>query len=349
MTSVTSKTLLKFLALALLTGFVIYYLYLKPEHFVVTTTKPKTVAACPTIAPPPVGSIISKFSGVGINVTSVLPSTSTGNQKLYIIESIPVSSSDVLGGVYSITDDNLLTIVVKNTNDINQLWTLTQIKDATGATCFVVMPYLQKVKGIQFALQYENGNLSFRPYSKTYQAQHWLTSTTRFNKGIPILNYNPVSIYTAEFNPNGNSGSISTLSNLDDENTQKVNDVVNLIKQSVQQYMTQLSASTSGTNNVSASSFGNKVNPLNVNIMLKNNGKSAFTDVDAAVPAPSESNSVLALLDKYEAATNPIDKSSFTLYRKSDLESSIQDALPITSMGLDNYVPNRIGSCNCKI
>lgn len=348
MTSSETKTIIKFIALALLTGFVIYYLYLKPEHFVVTT-KPvtsKSNTVCPTLEPPPIGSIISKFSGVGINVTPVNPTgTATGNQKLYVIESIPVSSNDVLGGVYSITDDNLLTIVVKNTNDINQLWTFTQIKDASGVTCYVVMPYVQKVKGVQFALQYENGNLSFRPYSKTYEAQHWLTSTTRFNKGIPILNYNPVSVYTPEFNPYGNTSSRSTLSGLDDQNAQKVDDVVNLIKQSVQQYMSQLNTSTAGTNTVSASSFGNSKNPLNVNVMLSNNGKSSFTDV----PSPSESNSVIALLDKYEAAQNPIDKSSFTLYRRSDLESAIQDALPITSMGMDNYVSSRIGSCNCKL
>jgi hypothetical protein len=345
MTVSETNTIIKFIALALLTGFVIYYLYLKPEHFVVTTT-PNTV--CPTLARPPVGSIISKFSGVGINVTPVTPtSTATGRTKLYIIESIPVSSNDVLGGVYSITDDNLLTIVIKNINDINQLWTLNKTKDSKGITCYIVMPYLQKVKGLQFALQYENGNLSFRPYSQNYEAQQWLVSETRFNKGIPILNYNPVSVYTPEFNPNGNTSSRSTLSGLDDQNAQKVDDVVNLIKQSVQQYMSQLTTSTAGTNKVSASSFGNSTNPLNVNIMLSNSGKSVSGFAD--VPSPSESNSVIALLDKYEAAENPIDKSSFTLYRRSDLESSIQDALPITSMGMDNYVSSRIGSCNCKI
>jgi len=366
------KCCLMILALMAASGFIFYYMFLKPEHFTViesftdddetispddeTTPTDAFTFSCPTQQPPPWKSIISKVSGIGLNVNAVTPQggISNSDQQLYVIESIPTTKTDVLGGVYAIDSNNLLTIVIKNDNDINQFWTLNKMTDSTGTTCYNVMPYVQNVSGVQYALQYENGNLSFRPHSPSFTAQQWLASQTVFTKGIPILNYNPISLYSPEFNAFGNN-TISS-NNLNDQNNKQVNDVVNLIKQSVQQYMSQLTASTSGTNNISSSSFGNSANPLNINVMLEKQSTSNF----ANVPTPTgsnmgyaniaDTNDVISLLDKYESAANPpVDNSGFMLYKKTDLQNSLQSKIPITSINMNDYVQNPVSSCNCKL
>lgn len=349
--AINKKLNLIIFSIFLVIGFVIYYVYMKPEHFYSESDIPDN---CPTQSLQNYNSIISKYSGIGININSVTPDIGNLNndQQLYQIQSIPLYQTDVLGGVYAVSDDNTLTIVIQNKNDINQLWTLNEITDSQNNIVYIVKPYLNKVSGIEYALQYENGTLSFRPFDPNFQSQHWLPSTSTFNKGIPILSYNPLSIYTAEFNPNASVSGNSNVNNLDNQNTKQVNDVLNLVKQGVQQYMTQLTNTTNNTGNISSSSIGNSSNPLNINLTIaKNNsgsGSETFTNID---DTPKPTSSVIDLLNKYEAATTPYDTSDFTLYKLSDLEESLKKTTSRYSSTInpDEYVYKRIGSCNCEL
>jgi hypothetical protein len=319
---------------------------MKPEHFYNDNDIPDN---CPT-QPLTYNSIISKYSGIGINIKSVTPEISnlSTEQQLYQIESIPVYKTDILGGVYAVSDDNTLTIVIQNKNDINQLWILHEITDAQNNTVYIVKPYLQKVSGVEFALQYENGTLSYRPFDINFQSQQWILSTSTFNKGIPILSYNPLSIYTAEFNPNAVVSGNSNINNLDNQNTRQVNDVLNLVKQGVQQYMSQLSTTTNNTGNISSSSIGNESNPLNINLSIAKNNQESFIDV---TNTPTPTSSVIDLLNKYEAATTPFDKSDYTLYKLTDLEGLLKNTTSRYSSNLDpdEWVYKSIGSCNCQL
>lgn len=344
---ISNKINLVIFSLFLVIGFVIYYVYMKPEHFYGETDIPDN---CPTQPPQPYNSIISKYSGIGINIKSVTPDIGniSSEEQLYQIQSIPVYQTDILGGVYAVSDDNTLTIVVQNKNDINQLWTLNEITDSQNNKVYIVKPYLQKVSGIEFALQYENGTLSYRPFDSNFQGQHWIPSTSTFNKGIPILSYNPLSIYTAEFNPNASVSGNSNVNSLDNQNNKQVTDVLNLVKQGVQQYMSQLSTSTNNTGNISSSSIGNESNPLNINLNIAKNNTELFTDV---TNTPTPTSSVVDLLNKYEAATTPFDTSDYTLYKLSDLEASLKNTTSRYSSSLnpDEYVYKTIGSCNCQL
>ena len=321
----------------------IYY-RIKKEHFFFNPPCPPTVP-CQTVTQSPVyNSIISSYSGVGINIVKVSQGTSVqSSQPLYTIQRIPVTQNATLGGVYAITSDNLLTISVENINDASQFWTLTPI---TKSTEVAVMPFIQNAENVKYALQYENGSLALRVYNPSFQSQLWIPSTSVFDKGIPILNFNGNSMYTPEFNPYGSIGKISSNS-LDSQNTKQVDDVINLIKQGMSQYMAQLNASSAGTQNVSASSFGNQSNPLNINVSLSGeSSQSNFADVSSEPQA----SDVITLLNKYEAsADGPVDIGGSLLYRKSDLDAQLKSSMPITSVNIDDYVSNRIGSCNCKL
>ena len=348
MISKTQQRNLLILSLFLIIGFVIYYVFMKPEHFY--GEEQNTNDNCPLLPPPTYNSIVSKYSGVGLNINPVTPEIGNINnqEQLYQIKSIPLTKNDVLGGVYAVTDDNSLTIVIQNKNDINQLWTLNQITDTQNNTVYIVKPYLQKISGVDYALQYENGTLSFRPFDSLYQSQHWLPSTSTFNKGIPILFFNPLSIYTPEFNPNGSVS--GTVNNLDNQNNKQVTDVLNLVKQGVQQYMSQLNTATQNTGTISSSSIGNSSNPLNVNLTIsKNNSTSSFTDVNND-GTPSPTSSVIDLLNKYESATSPDNNDDFTLYKLTDLESSIKNKTSrYSSINPNDWVYKSIGTCNCQL
>lgn len=351
------QSMLYICALMLLTGIVVYYLYMRPEHFAThsTNTNPTKKAPrehfanpplcpCPSGQSPTINSIISKFSGIGINVTQAL---SQNSEQLYQINVVPVSSNSVIGSVYAVDNDNKLTTVILNSNDVNQLWTITEITPANGTPINVVKPYVQKVTGIDYALQYENGSLSLRQYNPDFESQHWLTSTTTFNQGIPVV-ANRVDIYTPEFAPVGNfaigSGTSSTL---EGKNSQQVNDVINLIKAGVQQYMSQLSSATNGTGQISSSSLGNAANPLKVNVNIGGgvSGISKFEDI-----LPATKNDVVVLLDQYEQSHMPqLNYDNYRLYKKSDLEVALQKVSPMSAPDARDYVSKTISTCNCKL
>jgi hypothetical protein len=341
-----------FLVTFIISGVFIYIYYFK-ESFLNDT--PTTTAYCACAAGQPLfNSIISKFSGIGINVTQVTQQTGS-DQQLYLINIIPINANSVAGSVYAVDNNNRLTTVVKNMNDSNQYWTITPY--GTGNNLInIVEPYIQKVSGVRFALQYEHGNLSIRPFEANFKAQYWLTSLTVFNVGVPVVVVNPASIYTPEFAQVGNftpGSGISTT--LDAQNNQQVNNVINLIQAGVQQYMAQLNEQTNGTGTTSSSSLGNSGNPLNISVNLNNDkdkgSVSAFTNISNTTGTGTASSNVLdviGLLDAYEHAQNPTTDDSI-LYRKSDLENALQHATSMHTPDARDYVSKTISTCNCKL
>ena len=343
-----SQCMILCFVLMLLTGLVYYYLYLHPEQFLVSSTI--TTPYCECAATQPIfNSIISKFSGIGINVTQVTLQTGN-NQQLYLINTIPINTKSVTGSVYAVDNSNYLTTVIQNMNDSNQYWTITPTTDSRGILVNIVSPYIQKVSGIQFALQYESGNLALRPLDESFESQHWLTSTTKFNVGIPIIAVNPASIYTPEFAQTGNftpGSGVST--SLDSQNNQQVNNVINLIQAGVQQYMTQLNNTTNGTGNTSSSSLGNSGNPLNINVDLSGGVKSLSHFTDISNSTGGSALDVIGLLNQYEQEQNPINYDDYKLYRKGDLESALQGVSALSSPDPRDYISKTISTCNCKM
>jgi zona occludens toxin (predicted ATPase) len=190
--------LLIILMLMIVTGFIIYFMYMRLEHFTSTAaatnpsttpavTNPSTTLAvtnpsttipittpaytcAPPVPPVPV-AIISRFFGVGFNVDLVSSSVTVPN---YLIEYIPTTSTGTSGGVFSISSDGLLTIKLRNEQDPTQWWNITQVVDSTSTTpYYTVQPNSDPTLG----LQYENGNLAIRTYNTPLaEGQKWILS-----------------------------------------------------------------------------------------------------------------------------------------------------------------------------
>lgn len=377
------RNLILIVALMLVSGLIIYYLYLNPtqninEGFSITTIPEATIApgatttagattttipeGCPQISSPPIpASCLSRYFGVGFNIypanttaSSSLPANITSTN-LYIIEHIPVVYNGTMGSMYAISADGQLTLKVRNDQDPTQWWVFTKKNDTT-SDYYTIVPFtLIRSSDRQFALQYENGNLALRPYNANspFESQKWTLSNTKITRGIPVLNYSPGSLFTPEFDPYSTSTSINTGS-LSQQNNQQINDVLNAVKTNIQQYLQAIGASSSGVPRITTSSLGNKDTPLNINLNLggggsagvstfKNIGKSAFTDT-------TTSNDVLGLLDRYErTASGASNNSNTTLMNATDLMTALNSAGGCPNVNLGDYTSNRVSSCNCKL
>lgn len=352
MISRNNKQILTIITLMIITGFIIYYFYFKIENFettsgatttttgatttttgatttttgatTTTTGATTTNISCPQITTPTVPivykSIISKESGIGFNIEMV------GTN--YIIKHIPINNSEVFGSVYAVDRDYLLTLKPRNNNDLTQRWDI--IKNPNG-TDYQVFPHNITNK----ALQYSNGVLNVVPYDGTIRDSiKWILSTNIINRGIPVLNVNPNAMYGTEFNPAGYSSGISQ------ESISQISDVLDAVKSGIQQYLNQaLANNRSSGGSLSSSSLGTRDTPLPITVNFGRPSGETFDNLT------NNTSDVLTLLDRYDASKNPTTDYLFSL---SDLNKQLSNK-GCQQINLNDYIPNRVGSCNCKL
>lgn len=363
------------LFLMIITGFIIYYMYLKPETFD-CITNPSDPECIPTMPPnmptmPPnmttipakayteitktiPKSIVSRYFGVGFNVYPVVSSASTN--QMYLIEHIPITFDGISGGYYAISNDGLFTIKIKNKDDSSQWWTMTELIDSTNTTNNSVYQIIQPFNASSLALQYANGSISITPYRLPgFESQKWLKSENMVTRGIPVLNVSPASMFTTEFDPYSSPSTIST--NLSDSNNTQINTVINAVKTGIQQYLSQISPN----NQITSSALGNKQMPLSVNLNLNSaaaaaaansmnddsntQGISFFDNVTGS----TSTNDMLSILDKYDSNSNT-NNDSQTLYTTNSLENQLnQTSNGCKLFNINDYMSNRVSTCNCKL
>lgn len=360
---INKRNIIIIILLMLVSGLLIYYLYLKPEAFAdttsqqtsnetITTTSQTTIpSGCPTLPPPMPVSVLSRYFGVGFNIypangttaSSINTSSSGSNSnKMFLIEHIPVVYNGSVGSMYAVSNGQL-TIKLRNDLDPEQWWVFNSASDST-STYYTISPYNMINTTPQLALQYENGNLSIRPMKPNFESQKWIYSDTPITRGIPVLNYGPASLFTPEFNP-FTSNNMSSTTSVSQSNNQQVSEVINFIKTNIQQYLATVGATPQGNiPPVTTSSLGNKDMPLNINVNLgSGSNKSAFDNITGA----ATSNDLLSLLDKYE--TSQTIPASNKLFSGTDLASALQTNQGCTSLNIGDYTTNRVSSCNCKL
>ena len=307
-------------------------------------------------------SVVSRYFGIGFNIYLVNNNSAQNAQSnLYLIEHIPIiHNTNTFGSMYSISNDGQLTIKLRNEQDNTQWWTIEQMNNndsASNQPYYIITPFSQKTT-TDVALQYENGNLALRPYSKNninniYESQKWITSNVKVTRGIPVLNYNPASMFTPEFDPYSTSDTI-TSSSLDKQNSQQVSDVLNTIKTNIRQYLTQIGGSSELVQPVSASSLGNKEMPLTINFNLKGtpnitpkitpnitSSVSKFANINGS----TTQDDMLSLLDKY---VYPNNSNNQYLYSTTDLTNAIASNPACKPLNLQDYTSKSVSSCNCK-
>lgn len=336
-----NRNLFIIILIVLVTGLILYYLYMKPKYEPFEPTIPE---GCPTLPATDIPvSCISRFFGIGFNIFPV------PNQiDKFLIEHIPVNTTSTLGSMYAISADGQLTIQLRNDQDTTQWWSFIS-KNDDKSDYFIIMPFNMQDNDPKYALQYENGNLALRPYYEniSFESQKWILSNNKITRGIPVLNYSPGSLFTPEFDPYSTTTNLNA-STISQQNSQQVNDVVNAIKTNIQQYLKTIGATQQNVPQITQSSIGNKETPLNINVNFGNDKSntpggitvggsslSSFANIDGT----TSTNDVLSLLDRYE--NPPSSQSDFLLMANKNPACS--------NINLTDYVSNRVGSCNCKL
>lgn len=379
--NMNNKNLIIIFSLMVISGLVIYYLYLKPDsetgkqlqaitkpqiETFFDPTIPETIQENPECPPPETtvqlpNSIISRFFGIGFNIYPVnntnQASQTDANAFIFSIEHIPIATNNTLGSMYALSSANQLTIKLRNELDTSQWWVLLMNETDSTTDYFNVVPFTMLNSTPKLALQYENGTLAIRPLNTTdtgFEAQKWISSPDTITRGIPVLNYNPASLFTPEFDPYSTNTTINS-STLTQQNNQQINEVINAIKTNVSQYLSQIGASGKNVPQVSASSLGNKDLPLNINVNLSggSGGLSGLSPTDGSstsaftnVSGTTSSNDILSLLNKYETLANGDNNSLFTQSLQSLLGQEQNKDCP--SIHIKDYTSNRVSSCNCK-
>jgi hypothetical protein len=328
---------------------------MKPEAFnvtaknsfdPVTTGNPATTIPIncpqPSINDIPL-SCISRFFGIGFNIYPV-----NNQDNIYLIEHIPTVYNGTTGSMYGLSSDNQLTIILRNEQDTRQWWEVSKQSDNKGEY-FNILPFNLKTQNPKYALQYENGNLAMRPFNSNFESQKWLLSTIKITRGIPVLNHSPASMFTPEFDPYSTTNNMSA-SLSQQQNSQQVNEVINAIKNNIQQYLLTIGATNNKIPGVSQSSIGNKETPLNINLnlsQLSNNNDatvSAFSNVDNTTP-----QDVLKLLERYETTTNSNIPNTNMLYNQNDLQNAIGNYKGCSNINISDYTNSRVSTCNCNL
>lgn len=365
------KNLIIYILLMLVSGLLIYYLYLKPEAFADTTSPQTTLpsisqttipSGCPTLPPPIPIAVLSRYFGVGFNIypansTSAAminaPPNSNKQNAMFLIEHIPVVYNGSVGSMYAVSNGQL-TIKLRNDMDPEQWWVFNPASDST-STYYTISPYNMINTTPLLALQYENGNLSIRPQKSNFESQKWIYSDTPITRGIPVLNYGPASLFTPEFNP-FTSNNMSSTASVSQSNNQQVNDVINFIKTNIQQYLATVGATSQGViPTVSSSSLGNKDMPLNINVNLgSSSSSSSSTDFGSSsksafdnITGTTTSSDLLSLLDKYENSQTVPTRNQ--LFLGTDLATALQTNQGCNSLNIGDYTSNRVSTCNCKL
>jgi hypothetical protein len=361
------KDIILIALLMLVSGLLIYYVYLKPEGFVETSTAPQTTipSNCPPPIPPLPVAVLSRYFGVGFNIyptngttastifssstatsTPTTASTASSTNPIFIIEHIPVVYNGSVGSMYAVSNGQL-TIKLRNDLDTEQWWVFNKVSNAT-STYYNLIPYNMLNATPQLALQYENGNLSIRPMNAGFESQKWIFSNTPITRGVPVLNYGPASLFTPEFNPFTSNNLSSTSSSVSQSNNQQVNDVINFIKTNIQQYLAAVGTTPQGTiPAVSTSSLGNKDMPLNINVNLGSGGRGTSVSAFDNVSGTTTGTDLLSLLNKYEVSQT--GTSSNTLYSGTDLATALQTNQGCPALNIGNYTSSRVSTCNCKL
>lgn len=360
-----SKMLLIFL-LMLTTALIFYYIYMTTQSKQSTTTTKSsnienfadpTTTTIPEICKPFIPSpetstqpisVISKYYGVGLNISNVTPVTDGYS---FILHYLPNVYEQTQGLVFAVVNDRL-TLKIRNDTDTSQYWKM--IKNST-EDFYMIQPDASP----DLALSYENGTIALRPKNTDVQSQKWNTSNKEITQGIPILNSQPSSIFTSEFDAYAASANMSTdSSSLTDQNNKQVKAALDLITAGINQYLNKSTSTQTSTNQLTSSSFGNSDNPINVKVSLGSGvdttssiSKSTFGDVGNDTAAD---NSILSLLAKYDSSV--ASSKSYSpyaydyVYRPSDLDKVLtgQESL-CKNININDYTNRRVGQCNCKL
>lgn len=278
-----------------------------PDVTTMPPCKPQTPTPTSWWSTTSVKSIISKYSGIGINVTPTdFLNYSGGNVDSNYQVMVESANTSIPKGALAVSNTGVFSKSLINNLDTNQIWKLKKITSADDLKTLIGNPTMivSPVNNPYFvvvalnslttapvrALQYENGTLSVRPLGD-YVAQQWDLSPVNVTPGIPILNSNQLSSFSPEYVDGGVANSVAMA------NASKNNEIMSTLNQ-ILGFVQATGINQAPTQSVFGSTSTNAAStPLTINVKLGSNTGRAVTSA-----AGFASTDPVSLLKQYDDA-----------------------------------------------
>lgn len=322
-----------------------------------------TQSNCPPVEPPvwyensPISSIISRYTGIGINVcASDSINCDVGNINSSYLINIQTPNDEIPQGVLTVKGNGSFTTEIQS-NSPEQMWKIIKINNATDFGLYSTenaintrYPYYLCLKepvrrtdqggnigdNPNLALQYENGSISVRLLGD-FESQKWLIRDTSINQQ-PLNILNGISAYSPEYVDPSSGGS-----NFMGGGIEQLNAASQMqIMQSLNQIQKML-GDQNGDKPPSETTFGDV--PISVNLRLGGNVPdmpSSTETVENGNEGFQSTSRINTLLNKFENEDQE-GKDKETLNALIQKDSTIECKVP----NFDDYVTlSQMASCH---
>lgn len=299
----------------------------------------------------PIQSILSRYTGIGLNVCPIEQDCDIGtpegniNSSYTISLNVPSVNKTLKSGVITVNPDGTYSLDI-NMNSLSQRWKVIKIDNAKTFNKYLPqsqyvndndlgrVPFWSVIKepvlegtsvtdtNQNRVLQYENGSISVRLLSN-YEAQKWVISPNKITKPIGMISNNLHSSMTPEFTDIQGQKSLSQIT---DMNNQSVMSGINKVY--------ELLMKQNKLSQPSETEFGKK--PLTLNLRLGGDssalgGENQDTFTGGYTPGNNSLNKAMDVTARLNAYEYEKDKVS----QKKKLDDLIKEG-----QGLECKIPN---------
>ena len=268
--------------------------------------------------------VVSFVSGATYNIES------DGTNNFFTIYQKPFKTGEHTHAL-SVTNNELFT-APKNLNSNKQKW---YMQTNENNTYYLIPKAEQNKTTTKQVLQYDNGFLTLRPMS-TYEGQKW-----KVEEGIASAGVKSCAMTNKEMLAGMGLDGLGKVENpeLHAEYKQQLGNILNIIHSNLIHYQNKI-----GANKTTASSVFGTGEPLKLTVNVDGLASSATEEFKDA-----KNNSVLDLLDKYEANELSGGLQYAPLNQQSELQKKLSTMPKCKKVNFNDYVNNRIGECNCDL
>ena len=323
-----------------------------PTRTSLPTPTSKPSSGCPTQAPIAITSITSLVSEHTIDVE---PANDTTGAYYLISNTMP----DEPAGILAVDKDNNLTLQILNdTRDLQNKWYLNKVFTDDPNKCVISLTKcsdIQECKDktcLTFTTIYERNNVLTMQIFNNKDNQIWIQSTTKkanLSKALKIRQPTSLSSQIASSANNYSNQMTTDLQglSLDEENSQKLKNVLDLISSNLQSYKNM----TSGDSGAALSAGKT---PIKINLSLG----SAASALGLTAPQESSekfgdtnSQNVRQLLADYENKMGPSRNTNTgnTTDSVYTLDTALGSVISCPKFDANDYAVSRVGQCNCDL
>jgi hypothetical protein len=301
--------------------------------------------ACPTVAP----AIYTSITSLVAEYTIDIEPANDPEGRYYLI--FYGQNDNQAAGILAVDEKNnnsLTTQILNDDRDLNSKWYINTVFPDNKTRCVIsttkctTMDDCKNYPCLTLTTIFDRDNILIMRQFDNQDNQKWVQSTTKkanLDRGIIISR--PVLGMAAQIAESANQPTSDIISdlNLNDENSRKLQNVLDLISSNLKSYSDVASSDSGASYGVSSGA------PIKVNLSLSGNA------LGLTVPTGGESftdttQDVRKLLNDYENKMGPGVNTKDSVYT---LDTALGSVISCPKIDENDYAISRVGQCNCDL